>query len=106
VVAPIDLVVISINPQWKKGSGLRGGRYVWALSPSEDLLFYFAHLDSVSAAGGAFCRAGEKIGTVGRTGKNAALRTSKTHLHMMVLKVTGNTLTPLDFYPRLSTSRR
>ena len=58
VAVPIDLVVISINSQWKSGSGLRGGNYVWALSPSKDLLFYFAHLDSVFVAGGAFCKAG------------------------------------------------
>jgi len=105
VAAPLDLVVISINAQWKKSSGLRGGKYVWALSPSEDLLFYFAHLDSVLVTAGAFCRAGERIGTVGRTGKNAAPRTSKTHLHMMVLKVAvataGDTLKPLDFLPRV-----
>jgi hypothetical protein len=54
-------------------------------------------LKEVLAGAGAFCKAGSVIGTVGRSGKNAWRSRSPTHLHFMVLHVTGNTLTPLDY---------
>jgi hypothetical protein len=97
VIAPADMLVLSVNASWEAGSAIRGGRYVWALVPDSGLLLYFAHLDSITAAPGAIARAGEKIGTVGRSGKNAAAATSPTHLHLMVLKVEQGKIKPLDF---------
>ena len=38
VLAPVDLLVLSVNVSWEKGSALRGGRYVWALAPQSGLL--------------------------------------------------------------------
>lgn len=101
VLAPVDLLVLSVEKDWNPDSDIRGGRYIWALDPLRDLIFYFAHLNEVQANGGAFCRAGSVIGTVGRTGANAVPSRSPTHLHFMVLAVKGDSLIPLDYRPYL-----
>lgn len=108
ILAPQDMVVLSVNTGWKRGSDIRGGNYIWALIPDRNLLLYFAHLDTVAVAGGCFVQTGDIIGTVGRTGKNAELITSKTHLHMMVLSVDKSTIKPIDFlrfFSPLNTNR-
>ena len=102
IVAPVDMLVLSINTSCEEGSAIRGGRYVWALVPHKNMLLYFAHLDSIVAAAGAVVRAGGKIGTVGRSDKNAAVVQSPTHLHMMVLKVEQERIRPMDFLPLFS----
>jgi len=102
VLAPVDLLILSVSTRWNKGSDIRGGKYVWALDALAQRLFYFAHLDSVSSAPDTFIKAGTIIGTVGRTGKNAALQRSPTHLHLMVLELDGSDLKSYDFYKDLS----
>jgi peptidoglycan LD-endopeptidase LytH len=97
VVAPCDMVILSANTLWQKGSDIRGGNYIWALAPQSGELLYFAHMDSVLVSKGTFVRSHERIGTVGRTGKNAARKESATHLHMMVLQVSKYGITPVDF---------
>ncbi len=97
IIAPVDLMILSVFKDWVKGSGIRGGNYVWALNPLEDQIFYFAHLDSILVKGGDFCKEGTSIGTVGRSGKNAWVKRCPTHLHMMVLKIDGTELTPVDY---------
>ena len=97
VVAPCDMIILTANALWHKGSDLRGGNYIWALAPQSGELLYFAHLDSVLVCKGAFIRSYERIGTVGRTGKNAAKKDSATHLHVMVLQVVKYLMTPVDF---------
>jgi hypothetical protein len=101
IVAPVDLLILSINTGWSSGSKIRGGNYVWALFPAEKLLLYFAHLDSIYAAPGRIYRAGDTIAAVGRTGANAAAKRSPTHLHFMVLKVKGDSLVPVDWIRRI-----
>jgi murein DD-endopeptidase MepM/ murein hydrolase activator NlpD len=101
VIAPIDLFVLSVFSNWKTGSDLRGGNYIWALDLPHNRLFYFAHLDSIIARSGEFLSAGDALGTVGRSGINAAVSRSPTHLHMMVLDVQGATLRPFDFWNML-----
>jgi len=101
ILAPVDLLILSVEKDWQPNSGIRGGRYIWALDPLQDRIFYFAHLNEVRTSGGAFCRAGSIIGAVGRTGMNAAPARSPTHLHFMVLAVKGNALIPLDYRPYL-----
>jgi len=101
VLAPVDLLILSVACDWESGSEIRGGRYVWALDPLQDQIFYFAHLNEVHARAGAYNKAGSVIGTVGRTGKNAAPGRSPTHLHLMVLTVKGSALVPFDFMDRL-----
>lgn len=101
IVAPVDLLILSTEDIWAPGSQIRGGRYVWALDPSRDQMFYFAHMNTIAAHAGDFLAAGSTIGTVGRTGKNATPTRSPTHLHMMVLMVKNAQLIPIDFKPLL-----
>jgi hypothetical protein len=93
----VDLLILSIETNWTKDSDIRGGRYVWALDPLADRLFYFAHLSKIRTSPGVFCPAGSTIGTVGRTGKNAQPPRSPTHLHLMVLEIKNDVLLPLDY---------
>jgi peptidoglycan LD-endopeptidase LytH len=97
IVAPVDLLILSAFRDWGPGSEIRGGRYVWALDPLHDQIFYFAHLNEIHVNPGAFVKSGATLGTVGRTGKNAFPARSSTHLHMMVLAVKGSSLLPLDY---------
>lgn len=101
VLAPLDLLILSINTGWNPASNLRGGNYVWAYYGPSAMLFYFAHLDSVQAAPGEFRPAGSPLGCVGRTGLNANPKRSPTHLHFMVLRVEGSRLTPVDTWASL-----
>jgi len=101
VVAPVDLVILSVERNWESNSELRCGRYIWALDPLHDRLFYFAHLSEVLADSGAFYPAGSAIGKVGRTGKNASPSRSPTHLHLMVLDIKEAGLLPFDYRPLL-----
>jgi len=97
IVAPVDLMILSYFKDWVKGSGIRGGNYVWALDPYDNQIFYFAHMDSIFVKGGDFCKEGTPIGTMGRSGKNAWVERCPTHLHMMVLKIEGEELNPIDY---------
>jgi peptidoglycan LD-endopeptidase LytH len=98
VLAPADLLILSVERNWESNSELRGGRYCWALDPLHDRIFYFAHLSETLADAGAFCPAGSAIGTVGRTGKNASPSRSQTHLHFMVLEIKEANLLPFDYF--------
>jgi len=97
VVAPVDLLVLSVNIGWNPGSEIRGGKYIWALYPPGNLLLYFAHLDTITVAPGRRCRSGDTLAAIGRTGKNAAPKRSPTHLHFMVLELKGESLKPMDW---------
>lgn len=101
VIAPVDLVVLSTEEAWDSGSDLRGGKYLWAMSRGPERLFYFSHLDSVTARPGDTLAAGATLGSVGRTGKNAYAKRSPTHLHFMTLRVEGGRPVPFDPYPFL-----
>ncbi|MBW8886741.1 MAG: M23 family metallopeptidase [Fibrobacteres bacterium] len=106
VLAPTRLLVLSTENEWRPGSGLRGGKYLWALSVDADLLLYFAHLDSLIANPGDTVAAGGRLGMVGRTGTNAYPARSPTHLHFMVLKVGNGVPEPFDYYRLLPRSPR
>jgi peptidoglycan LD-endopeptidase LytH len=97
ILAPVDLLILSVERNWEPDSEIRGGRYVWALDPLQDHIFYFAHLNEIHTSAGAFCKAGSIIGTVGRSGKNAMPARSPTHLHFMVLEIRGSALIPFDY---------
>jgi hypothetical protein len=96
IIAPVDILILSVEAAWDQGSEIRGGRYIWALDPLHDQVLYFAHLNDVLVKPGSFIKAGSDIGTVGRSGKNAFPPRSPSHLHLMVLKVKGNKLEPFD----------
>jgi len=106
VLAPTRLVVLSTEKDWRPGSGLRGGKYLWAMDADSDLLLYFAHLDSLIASPGDTVAAGGRLGMVGRTGTNAYPARSPTHLHFMVLKVGNGIPEPFDYYRLLPRSPR
>lgn len=79
-------VVISTETEWYPESGLRGGKYIWVYDPTYNLLVYYAHNSEVLVKQGDIVQPGDKLATVGRTGKNAAKKRSPTHLHMTVLQ--------------------
>ncbi len=87
-------VVVAAAADWDPRSGLRGGRYVYVYSPADRGFFYYAHNATVLVKPGDVVRAGMPIATVGRTGRNATMPRSPTHLHVMFLAV-GD-----DGYPR------
>ncbi len=83
-------VVVSVNKGWKKGSGIRGGNYIWIYDPGSRGLFYYAHLKQIFVKPGEIVGPGYIIAALGRTGKNAAAERSPTHLHIMYLKYPEN----------------
>lgn len=101
IVAFTGGVVIATNPSWDYPSPIRGGKYVWIFSPAEERYYYYAHLSSVTVAPGQIVTAGEPVGTLGRTGKNAYPRRSPTHLHFMTLTFSKGRMLPLNPYQEL-----
>ncbi|MGQ9857057.1 MAG: M23 family metallopeptidase [Thermodesulfobacteriota bacterium] len=94
-------VVVGINTGWEPGSDIRGGNYVWVLNPGSELYCYYAHLDEVHVRLGQLLEAGQRLGTVGRSGKNAYPPRSPTHLHFMCLSFDGGRMTPYDTHREL-----
>lgn len=94
-------VVIATNPSWDYPSPIRGGKYVWIFSPAEERYYYYAHLASVTVAPGQIVSAGDPVGTLGRTGKNAHPRRSPTHLHFMSLSFDNGRMLPRNPYREL-----
>lgn len=101
VVSIANGIVVAYAPDWDPGSNLRGGRYIYIYSPSEDGLFYYAHARSVLVHPGDVVTAGQPIATVGRSGRNAAAARSPTHLHVMFLSAGDGAPVPVDMYPLL-----
>ena len=104
---PVDIlsvssgVVVAINRDWKPGSKIRGGNYIWIYNPIEKSYFYYAHLDSIFVKPGDIVEPGERIATLGRTGLNAYPKRSPTHLHISYLKSTGGYPRPENIYKKL-----
>lgn len=94
-------IVVSAETEWREGSRLRGGKYLWVYDPGNDLLVYYAHNERLEAGVGDLVKPGEPIATVGRSGWNAARRRSPTHLHLTVLNVAGGGMQPVDVYRNL-----
>jgi murein DD-endopeptidase MepM/ murein hydrolase activator NlpD len=110
---PVDVlsmaagVVVAYAPDWNPASGLRGGRYVYVYSPAQRGIFYYAHNASILVKPGDLVAAGQAIATVGRTGRNAALPRSPTHLHVMFLAVGDDGYPrPRDIYGELTRAAR
>lgn len=99
-------IVASTWPAWDPASDLRGGVYAWIWEPASGSLFYYAHLGQLSVQPGDCVAAGTPLGTLGRTGKNAAPPRSPTHLHVMALSVVGGVPRPFDLFQDLLPSRR
>jgi peptidoglycan LD-endopeptidase LytH len=101
VVSMFEGVVVSVESGWVKNSELRGGKYVMVFHPEVGLLSYYAHLDSVFVHIGQSVNPGTELGTIGRSGKNAAKKRSPTHLHLMLLSFDQTKgLVPVNPYPK------
>jgi murein DD-endopeptidase MepM/ murein hydrolase activator NlpD len=87
-------IVVAYSPHWDPASGLRGGNYLYIYSPAQNGLVYYAHNRSVTIKPGDTVVSGQVIATVGRSGRNAAMPRSPTHLHVMFLAI------GYDGYPR------
>jgi peptidoglycan LD-endopeptidase LytH len=105
VLALAEGIVLSTFSDWKSTDcfrELRGGNYVWVYHPALKVFSYYAHLERVFVRPGDKVRGGEAIATLGRSGKNASLQRSPTHLHLMILS--SVTMKPLDPFPLLKSS--
>ncbi len=101
VLAFLPGIVVGLNTSWEAGSDLRGGIYVWVLNPSRELYCYYAHLGEVLVELGQWVEAGQALGTVGRTGRNALPPRSPTHLHFMCLSFDQGRMSPYNPYREL-----
>jgi peptidoglycan LD-endopeptidase LytH len=110
VLSITDGIVVSATSAWTEdsldaaGSMLRGGICVWVYDPREQALLYYAHLRALQVQVGDIVPAGAALGQLGRTGKNAALRRSSTHLHVMRLSLRGATPVPTNIFDFLCES--
>lgn len=87
VLSVSDGVVIATENNWQTGSEYRGGNYIWVFDTTTGGLWYYAHQREIYVKTGQIVRAGQKIALVGRTGFNAAMPRSDTHLHMTYLRI-------------------
>lgn len=98
-------VVVALEGEWRPGSRLRGGKYLWVYDPANDLLVYYAHNGELAVGLGDMVKPGDLLATVGRSGYNAAKRRSPTHLHLTVLKVEGGQMKPVPVYDELKRAK-
>lgn len=105
--APVEVVafsagvVVGVNTGWATTSQVRGGNYVWVFDPLTERYNYYAHLQRVDVHLGQRVQAGEALGLLGRTGKNAIMPRSPTHLHFMVLAFDSGKMTPYNPWKEL-----
>ncbi len=95
-------IVVAYDPDWKSGSVLEGGHYLWIYDPGTNGIFYYAHNSKLFVKPGDIVKPGQRIAWTGRTGKSASEKRSPTHLHITYLKVKPDgSLPPEDLYPDL-----
>lgn len=107
VLSVSDGVVLATETNWQKGSEYRGGNYVWVYDFRTSGLWYYAHQRKVLVQPGQIVYAGQKIAEVGRTGYNAAMPRSDTHLHLTYLRLdeSGNPF-PVNTYGWLQNAEK
>jgi murein DD-endopeptidase MepM/ murein hydrolase activator NlpD len=98
VVSMTAGIVVATAPEWTADSVLRGGRYIYIYSPQQNGLFYYAHNREIVVKPGDIVVPGQRIATVGRSGRNAAQPRSPTHLHVMFLAIEEGYPRPRDIY--------
>ena len=101
VISASSGIVVSVNLNWEPSSPIRGGNYIWIYEPSKSRYYYYAHLNEIFVKIGRIVSRGERIGTVGRTGKNAYPKRSPTHLHFTVHPLAEGYPRPVDPYREL-----
>ena len=101
-------VVICVKTEWSPDSVdadhrdiIRGGKYVCVYDPASDCILYYAHLRSIACHPGQRVESGTALGEVGRTGRNAAMKRSGTHLHLMCLDARNDSLRPAPIFDQL-----
>lgn len=105
IVAYSGGVVVGVHTEWAYPDERRGGKYVWIYDPLTDHYSYYAHLSRVDVQLGQIVSAGDQLGLLGRTGKNAYKQRSPTHLHLMVLAYRDGALHPYTPWPELVRAR-
>ncbi|MGI5862372.1 MAG: M23 family metallopeptidase [Myxococcales bacterium] len=98
-----DGLVLVARDGWQPGDEAKGGNYVLLYLPARRWIAYYAHLESVAVKAGDRVAAGQVLGIVGRTGKNAAPRRSPTHLHFGLWD--AEHFQPVNSYSLLSVAR-
>jgi murein DD-endopeptidase MepM/ murein hydrolase activator NlpD len=106
VLAMTDGVVVAAKNNWSAGDTLRGGNYLMIYNPNLSRYYYYAHNHEILVQVGDVVRAGQRVATVGRTGRNASESRSPTHLHLMVLQITDDRGRPYNYYPELEKAIR
>ena len=101
VISASSGIVVSVNPDWEPSSPIRGGNYIWIFEPIKSRYYYYAHLKEIFVEIGQVVSRGERIGTLGRTGKNAYPMRSPTHLHFTVHRSTEGCPMSVDPYREL-----
>jgi murein DD-endopeptidase MepM/ murein hydrolase activator NlpD len=101
VISASSGIIVSVNSNWEPSSPIRGGNYVWIYEPIKSRYYYYAHLNEILVKIGRIVSRGERIGTVGRTGKNAYPKRSPTHLHFTVHRSPEGCPMPVDPYREL-----
>ena len=95
-------IIGALESQWQPGNTLRGGKYIWVYDPGNELLVYYAHNGNLAVRLGDIVKPGDLLGSVGRSGLNAAKRRSPTHLHLTVLEIKDGRPSPLNIYQDLA----
>ena len=95
-------IVVALEQEWKPGSKLRGGNYLWIYDPANDLLAYYAHNAELFVKTGDIVKPGDLLANVGRSGYNAFKHRSPSHLHLTVLKLRDGKPLPLNVYSDLT----
>jgi hypothetical protein len=102
-VAVEEGLVLLARGGWAPGNPLKGGNYVVLYLPARGQLVYYAHLATLRVTPGERVQAGDVLGTLGRTGRNAFPKRSPTHLHFALWD--ASTLTPVNPWPLLAAAR-
>jgi peptidoglycan LD-endopeptidase LytH len=95
-------IIVTVNSDWEPSSPIRGGKYIWIYDPIKSRYYYYAHLNEIFVKIGQIVSRGERVGTVGRTGKNAHPNRSPTHLHFTVHHSMEGCPMPVDPYRELA----
>jgi peptidoglycan LD-endopeptidase LytH len=100
-------IVTSVHTAWSPTTNaiLRGGKYAWVYNPTLDRFYYYAHMSEIRVQQGEKIRAGRCIGIMGRTGLNAAMKESPTHLHFGCIAYSNARMIPVNTYDDLCASR-
>ncbi len=98
-------VVVALENEWRQGSKLRGGRYIWIYDPANNLMVYYAHNEELFVKLGMIVKPGDLLAVIGRSGLNAAKHRSPTHLHISVLRLTDGQPLPVPVYSELQRAK-